>query len=193
MMFAVNSFSQDDTAFQEIRSTVERIVERHEFEMVSPSCWLIYSLALRRLKAEIVSYEECFDIAKQCGITDKEELTEALHFIHTKMGLICYFPFEHIKDLVIIQPQFLYDKISKLIVKTFIFEKAGKKSADLFKERVSFRPWQIMLKFLPIFLFFYSPIFYLFFLLFNPFFFSMYPFFSNTLVEKRNFFLHMYT
>ena len=135
MMFAVNNFSQEDIAFQEIRSTVERIVERHEFEMVSPSRWLIYSLALRRLKAEIVSYKECFEIAKQCGITDEEELTEALHFIHTKMGLIRYFPFEHIKDLVIIQPQFLYDKISELIVKTFTFEKAGKKSADLFKEK----------------------------------------------------------
>ena len=135
MMFVVNNFSQDDTAFQEIRLAVEHIVERHEFEMVSPSRWLIYSLALRRLKADIVSYEECFEVAKQCGITDKEELTEALHFIHTKMGLIRYFPFQHIKDLVIIQPQFLYDKISELIINTFTFEKAGKKSADLFKEK----------------------------------------------------------
>ena len=50
------------------------------------------------------------------------------------------------------------------------------------------RPWQIMLKFLPIFLFFHSPIFHLFFLLFNPFFFSMYPFFSNMLAEKHDFF-----
>ena len=135
MMFAVNNFSQDETAFQEIRSAVERVVERHEFEMVSPSRWLIYSLALRRLKAEIVSYEDCFEVAKQCGISDREELNEALHFIHTKMGLIRYFPFEHIKDLVIIQPQFLYDKISELIVRTFTFEKAGKRSADQFKKK----------------------------------------------------------
>ena len=135
MMFAVNNFSQDEITFQEIRSAVERIVERHEFEMVSPSRWLIYSLALRRLKDEIMSYEECFEVAKQCGITDREELNEALHFIHTKMGLIRYFPFEHIKDLVIIQPQFLYDKISELIVKTFTFEKAGKNPADQFKQK----------------------------------------------------------
>ena len=134
MMFAINNFSRDNNTFQEIQSAVECIVERHEFEMVSPSRWLIYSLALRRLKTEIASYKECFEVAKQCGIADKEELAEALHFIHTKMGLIRYFPFEHIKDLVIIQPQFLYDKISELIVKTFTFKKAGKKSADLFNE-----------------------------------------------------------
>ena len=135
MMFAVNNFSQDEGAFQEIRSAVECIVEQHEFEMVSPSHWLIYSLALRRLKAEIISYEECFEVAKQCGITNREELNEALHFIHTKMGLIRYFPFKHIKDLVIIQPQFLYDKISEPIVRTFTFKKAGKKSADQFKHK----------------------------------------------------------
>ena len=129
MMFVVNNYSQDDTAFQEIRSAVEQIVNRHEFEMVSPSCWLVYSLALQRLKAEIVSYEECFEVAKQYGITDRIEHDEALHFIHTKMGLIQYFPFDHIKDLVIIQPQFLYDKISELILKTFPFEEAGKTSA----------------------------------------------------------------
>ena len=74
MMFAVNNFSQDDTDFQRIRSAVERIVQRHEFEMVSPSRWLIYSLALRRLKAEIITYDECFEVAKECGITNKEEL-----------------------------------------------------------------------------------------------------------------------
>ena len=135
MMFAVNNFSQDEITFQEIRSAVEQIVERQEFEMVSPSRWLIYSLALRRLKDEVMSYEECFEAAKQCGITDREELNEALHFIHTKMGLIRYFPFEHIKNLVIIQPQFLYDKISELIVKTFTFEKAGKNPADQFKQK----------------------------------------------------------
>ena len=43
------------------------------------------------------------------------------------------------------------------------------------------RTWQIMLKFLPIFLFFYLLFFYLFFLLFNPFFCSMHPLFSNML------------
>ena len=55
------------------------------------------------------------------------------------------------------------------------------------------RPWRIMLKFLPIFLFFHSPIFHLFFLLFNPFFFSMYLFFSNMLAKKHNFFFFYVT
>ena len=134
MIFAVDNFSQDKSDFQSIRSAVERVVERHEFEMVCPSHWLIYSLALRQSKDEILSYEECFKIAKECGIDDKKEFNEALHFIHTKMGLIRYFPYEDTKDLVVIQPQFLYDKITELIVNTFTFEKAGKQSADQFQQ-----------------------------------------------------------
>ena len=79
-------------------------MERHEFEIVCPSHWLTYSLALKWFKAEIVGYEECIKIARenQCGIDDKEELNEALHFIHTKMGLIHYFPYEGIRDLLVI-------------------------------------------------------------------------------------------
>ena len=135
MIFAVDNFSQDRSAFQKIRSAVEHAVERHEFEMVCPSHWLIFSFALRRFEQETVSYEECFEVAKQCGIVNKGELNDALHFIHTKMGLIRYFPHEYIKDIVVVKPQLLYDKISDLIMKTFTFDKAGKQSAELFEQK----------------------------------------------------------
>lgn len=134
MLFAVNNFSHDKSAFQMIRSAVDRAVERHEFEMVCPSHWLILSFALRRFDQEIVSYEECFEVAKLYGIVDEKELNDALHFIHTKMGLIRYFPHEYIKDIVVVKPQLLY-KISELIVKTFTFDNAGIQSAEQFIQK----------------------------------------------------------
>ena len=82
-----------------------------------------------------MSYDECFKVAKQCGIKDREDLNNALRFIHTKMGLIRYFPHKYIEDIVVVKPQLLYDKISDLIVKTFTFDKAGKQSADEFKQK----------------------------------------------------------
>ena len=136
MIFTVDNFSEDKSAFQKIRSAVDRAVERQEFEMVCPSHWLIFSFALRRFEQEIISYKECFEVAKQCGIIDEKELNDALHFIHTKMGLIRYFPHDYIKDIVIIKPQLLYDKISELIVKTFTFDKAGKPAAEQFKRGI---------------------------------------------------------
>ena len=51
------------------------------------------------------------------------------------MGLIRYFPYEDVKDLVVIHPQFLFDKVTELIVDTFTFEKANKHAMDEFKKK----------------------------------------------------------
>ena len=118
LIFTVNNFSESESDFQGIRSAVERVVVRDEFQMTSPAHWLIFSLALRKIKPYVVSYDICLEIARQCGLTE-HEFDEALHFIHSKMGLIRYFPYEDVKDLVIIHPQFLFDKVTELIVNTF--------------------------------------------------------------------------
>ena len=133
LIFAVNNFSESDVEFKNIRSAVERIVVRNEFQMTSPAHWLIFSLALRKLKPYVISFEECLEIAKRCGLEDNE-VTEALHFIHSKMGLIRYFPYEGVKDLVVIHPQFLFDKVTDLIVDTFTFEKVGIPKMTKFKQ-----------------------------------------------------------
>ena len=135
LIFAVNNFSESDLEFHNIRSAVEHVVERDQFQMTSPVHWLIYSLALRKLKHDVISFDKCFEVAKQCGITTREELDEALYFIHSKMGLIRYFPYEGVKDLVVINPQFLFDKVTDLIVDTFTFEKAGKQLTQSFKQK----------------------------------------------------------
>ena len=54
------------------------------------------------------------------------------------MGLIRYFPYEDINDLVVIHPQFLFDKVTELIVDTFTFEKAIKQVMDEFKKKGMF-------------------------------------------------------
>ena len=90
--------------------------------MRSPAHWMIYSLVVRQLQNRVESYDECFAIAKECGIKDKNEFNEALHFIHTKMGLLRYFPHPELKDIVIVDPQILFEKVTELIVETFTFE-----------------------------------------------------------------------
>ena len=133
LIFTVNNLSESDSDFQCLRSAVERVVMRDKFQMSSPAHWLIFSLALRKLDSHVISYDLCFEIAKQCGITSQEELAEALHFIHSKMGVIRYFPYEDVKNLVIVNPQFLFNKVTELIVDTFTFEKVGKSKMDEFK------------------------------------------------------------
>ena len=134
LIFTVSNFSDCESAFKDIRSAVERVIGRNEFQMTSPAHWLIFSLALRQLKPYVVSYDICLEIARQCGLSD-DELDEALHFIHSKLGLIRYFPYEDVKDLVVIHPQYLFDKVTELIVDTFTFEKTSKQVMDDFKKK----------------------------------------------------------
>ena len=134
LIFTVSNFSVSDLDFQNIRSAFERVVIKEEFRMTSPSHWLIFSLALRKLKSDVIHYDLCLEIARQCGLAD-DEVDEALHFIHSKMGLIRYFPYDDVKDFVVIRPQHLFDKVTELIVNTFTFENAGKQQMDDFKEK----------------------------------------------------------
>ena len=135
MIFTVDNFSNNDSDFQKIRSAVERVVVREEFQMTSPAHWLIFSLALRKLESPVISYDECFEIAKECNINEHAELDEALHFIHSKMGLIRYFNYEDTKNVVIIDPQFLFNKVTELIVDTFTFEKCHRLNFEDFKKK----------------------------------------------------------
>ena len=134
LIFTVNNFSESDSDFQNIRSAVQRVVTRNEFQITSPAHWLIFSLAIRKLNDRVISYDLCLEIARQCGVAD-HEIDEALHFIHSKMGLIRYFPYEDIKNLVFIDPQFLFDKVTELIVSTFTFEKVGLQEMEQFKHK----------------------------------------------------------
>ena len=134
LIFTVSNFSDSESDFKDIRLAVERVIGRDEFQMTSPAHWLIFSLVLRQLKPYVVSYDVCLEIARQCGLAD-DEVDEALHFIHSKMGLIRYFPDEDVKDLVVIHPQYLFDKVTELIVDTFTFEKTSKQVMDEFKKK----------------------------------------------------------
>lgn len=122
LMFAVNNLDEDDTDFQKIRLALQQAIERcEEFTVQCPSTWLIFSLVLRskHKSSQILSYQDCFTIAQNCGISDRAELNNALVFIHSRLGLLRYFCVEELNGLVVIDPQILFDTITKLIVETF--------------------------------------------------------------------------
>ena len=139
LIFTVNNLSdlEDDADFKNIRSGVERVVQHTNFKMSYPSHWLIFSLVLRQqmIKDSIISFDQCFAIAQDCGITDHEELNHALWFLHTKIGLVRHFPTPGLRDTVIRDPQVLFDQVTHLIVKTFTFENANERQSTEFKKQ----------------------------------------------------------
>ena len=148
LIFAVNNLSNDDDEFQKIRSAVQQTVERNEFTIECPSSWLILSLILRaKHKSDrVLSLEKCYNIAKECGITDHQELKQALSFIHSRLGLIRYFNTNDLNTLVVIDPQILFDRITDLIVKTFTSEYVEVNEIEDFRRR-GIIPLAVMQKF----------------------------------------------
>ena len=138
MLLTVNNLSDDDSGIQQVREAVERLGNRGSFKVTAPPSWLIFSLTIRQHKDRVLSYEQCFKVARQCGITSREELNEALWFLHTKVGLIRHFQGEGLEDLqeiVIQDPQVLFDWITDLVVETFTFDKADPVVREDFKKK----------------------------------------------------------
>ena len=140
MIFTVDNLSKDDDDFQKIRYTVQQTVEKKcytEFTVQCPSSWLIFSLILRakHMSNRVLRLEDCFKIAQECGISSHEELTTALSFIHSRLGLVRYFNVKELDSLVVIDPQVLFDKITDLIVETFISENAEQNEIEEFREK----------------------------------------------------------
>jgi GTPase SAR1 family protein len=138
LMFAVNNHSTDDSEFQKIKLTVQQTVERRkEFTVECPSSWLVFSLVLREKHKsnQVLSFKECFSIAQECGILDCGELSRALTFIHLRLGLVRYFNVEGLNELIIIDPQILFDRITDLLKKTFIPSHAEVNEIDDFYQK----------------------------------------------------------
>ena len=138
LIFVVNNFDKDDSDFQKIRHALQTVVERsEEFTIRCPSTWLIFSLILRaKHKAnQLLSYNDCFTIAQRCGISDREELNKTLAFLHYRLGLVRYFCVKNLNKLVVIDPQILFDSISKLMVNTFVSDHATSNEVIEFKRR----------------------------------------------------------
>ena len=122
-MFTVNNISSDGQDTCKIRSIVERIAKHPSFQIDVPLPWLVSSLAFRLLQVPVISYEQCTSIADECGIDTPDELKEALWFMHHKVGFIRYFEsVPELRDMVILDPQLLFDKITELISSTFTFD-----------------------------------------------------------------------
>ena len=138
MLLAVNNLSDDDSGIQQVREAVEQLGSQGGFKVTAPPSWLIFSLTIRQHKDRVLSYEQCFKVARQCGITSREELNEALWFLHTKVGLIRHFQGEGLEDLqeiVLQDPQVLFDRITDLVVETFTFDKTSPAVRENFKKK----------------------------------------------------------
>ena len=121
VFFPVSNTDRNPENFKAIRKKVYQIIEKTEiFSIPYPLGYLLFSLELQRCKDDVLTRTECEKIAAKFMITTDEEVTDMLKFLHHRIGIIQYYDTNQLKDLVIKEPQVLFNKLTDLMVKTFL-------------------------------------------------------------------------
>ena len=113
-----NMFGTDQSEMSDIRRDIEGIIKSYFPAIPIPVSWLMFRIVLHLLNKPIVSLAQCEEIAKQLSMTSPVQ--EALWFFHHDIGsLMHYSKIPSMENIVICDPQVIFDSISKLIINKF--------------------------------------------------------------------------
>ena len=137
MVLAVNNLSEGEEDVQQIRAAVERIGRQtDDYRVTTPFSWLMFSNIMQQMKSPVLRYEDCYSVARQCGIETREEMNDALRFLHENVGAVRYYhDVSDLRGFVIKDPQYIFDVITDLIVATFTFDRSGKVLHEQFTKK----------------------------------------------------------
>ena len=117
LMFTIDNMTGDDRELKEVRKRLEEIIKQEFDKFPIPASWLMFNIFLRKMGKRTMSLLQCQEIGKRLKVTDTNE---ALWFLHHCVGTLMHFPdIEEIKDVVICDPQVVFDSITDLILNSF--------------------------------------------------------------------------
>ena len=127
MVFTINNLSDDESEkdAKEIRDAFQILANADDFKVHTPSTWLIFSILLQYeyAKDSVISRQECFELAQECGIKNESEFEAALQFLHKQTGVLHYYEgLSELSQIVIRDPQHLFSRVNQLVEKTFTFK-----------------------------------------------------------------------
>ena len=128
VIFAVDNINDKDE-IEHLQKALNRVIDKRFHEVTVPTSWYVFSMKLRKRKAAVLSKTLCIKIANECGVP-KESFMSALWYLHHRVGVLMHFPeVEGLRDIVIIQIQVIFDRITKLITHQFTFSELGHAAA----------------------------------------------------------------
>ena len=124
-------FAIDNTCESEIFGTIRsRILQfirsREEFCIRFPLSYLLASLELQDSRQPFLHRKDFTKAVSHYGISEGE-VDHLLQFLHSRIGQIRYFPTKGLKDVIVNEPQALFDLVTDLIINSF---KQGGTMAD---------------------------------------------------------------
>ena len=116
---------------------MERIGRQGDnYRVRTPFSWLAFSNIMQQMSSPVLRYERCYSVAQQCGIKTRNEMNDALRFLHENVGVVRYYhDVSELHDFVIKDPQYVFDMITDLIVATFTFDRAAPALCEQFTKK----------------------------------------------------------
>ena len=120
LFFTVDNMNGDESEISEIRSEVEQIVKKYFSAIPIPAAWLMFRIVLHLLRKPVLSLAQCEAIARRLSMPTSVE--EALWFFHHNIGNLMYYSdIPSMRDIVICDPQVIFDSVSELIIDRFCY------------------------------------------------------------------------
>jgi len=131
LMFAIDNMTGGKEEMRKVQERLEEVINQKFDDFPIPASWLMFSIFLRKMGKRTMSLSQCRHIGERLEVRDTDE---ALWFLHHCVGILMHFPeVEEIKDIVICDPQVVFDSVTDLILKSFTFEHVSKAACDKFK------------------------------------------------------------
>ncbi len=82
--------NMSDTKEEIYRQTFENCITKNLGKVHIPCTWLMFNIIMRSKDKQIMTLDECRDIAKDLGISH-EDLPKVLWFLHYRVGSLLYY------------------------------------------------------------------------------------------------------
>ncbi len=128
VMYEVNNTCDDDPGLKHLRTDISQYIKYgDEFSVEFPVSFLLFCLELQNINETVLSMNQCKRLAAKFNIEDSE-IGSLLHFLHFRVGIIQHFNvkgisdviIKGISDVIIKEPYILFNKVTELILKTFL-------------------------------------------------------------------------
>ena len=138
MVLPIDNMTGGADEVREIRTFLEKGLQKHFKKLRIPAAWLMLSLCLRKRDKRIASLQSCLQLAERLGMTAADTKT-ALWFLHHHAGVLMYFPnLPELKDTVVCDIQIVFDSVTNLIINAFKFGRMGVAASERFRKTGQF-------------------------------------------------------
>ena len=128
ILFPVNNATAghpdaEDPTAEIIRKRIEILAEEKEVYSL-PITWMLLQLEIRNVcskrKKAYISFQDCVSLARETGLMSKEKEIKSVLLYHHLLGVLIYFDeVPGLRDYVIVDHQWWFDKLSNIICTTF--------------------------------------------------------------------------